>query len=155
MLHMKAGSVLALRPDFFVDAPRHAYSRDLSERDWSARLLASPESVYGERWDSGPAAIEHVVVIVREAPGWAPPCRKDEVARLLKGGGHRETFHHQAFFNGSLILITAGDELRETRRYQRLLDRTAVSWINNCGSPEELAESFIRAVMAQEAASRA
>ena len=47
MLHMKTGSVLALRPGFFTSAPAGSYSRDLSERDRAARMLVSPESVYG------------------------------------------------------------------------------------------------------------
>ena len=55
--------------------------------------------------------------------------------------------HHEAFFNGSLILTTEDDELREQRRYRQLLDRTAVSWINNCGSPDALVDTFVSAVM--------
>jgi hypothetical protein len=55
--------------------------------------------------------------------------------------------HHEAFFNGSLILTTEDDRLREERRYRRLLGRTTVSWINNCGTPEALLANFISAVM--------
>jgi hypothetical protein len=38
-------------------------------------------------------------------------------------------------------------KLREERRYRRLLDRTTVSWNNNCGTPETLVDNFISAVM--------
>ena len=55
--------------------------------------------------------------------------------------------HHEAFFNGSLILTTEDDELREQRRYRQLLDRTAVSWLNNCSSPDALVANFVAAVM--------
>jgi hypothetical protein len=55
--------------------------------------------------------------------------------------------HHQAFFNGSLILAAEQDRLREKRRYRHLLDRTAATWINNCGTPQTLVDNFISAVM--------
>ena len=32
-------------------------------------------------------------------------------------------------------------------RYRQLLDRTAVSWINNCSSPDALVGNFVSAVM--------
>ena len=148
MLHMKASSVRALRPGFFTRAPRGSYSPDLSEPDSGARLLVSPEAVYGPRWDSRSFVVDHVVVIVREGAGWMPPHGKDDVIRALKGVGQLDSSqHHEAFLNGSLILGTPSDELREERRYQRLLDRVTVSWINNCGSAEELAGKFLSAVM--------
>jgi hypothetical protein len=148
MLHMKSSSVLALRPGFFTSAPPGSYSYDLSEPDRTIRLLVSPESVYGTRWNAGAAVVKHVAVVVREPPGWVPPGQKGHAVRMLKSGGYPEFLHHhEAFFNGSLILKTADDELREERRYRRLLDRTTVSWINNCGTPETLEDSFISAAV--------
>jgi len=145
-LHMKSDSVVALRPDFFATAPPSSYSYDLSEPDRTARLLASPESVYGDTWSSGDAEIEHVAVIVREPPDWVPPAH-EEAVRFLRSGGYSEHLqHHELFFNGSLILRTASDSRREEERYRRLLNRTEVSWINNCNTPEKLAESFISAI---------
>jgi hypothetical protein len=44
-------------------------------------------------------------------------------------------------------LATEQDRLREERRYRRLLDRVAVSWINNCGTPEALVSNFLSAIM--------
>ena len=48
-----------LRPGFFTSAPPGSYSRDLSDQDRAARMLVSPESVYGAGWstarDSGRA----------------------------------------------------------------------------------------------------
>jgi hypothetical protein len=146
-LHMKCGSVLSLRPDFFASAPPGSYSYDLSEPDRTVRLLASPERVYGASWTSGTVAIEHVAVIVREPPDWVPPGQNDEAVRFLRNGGYSENLHqHEMFFNGSLILRTAGDGRREEEHYRRLLNRTTVSWINNCDTPDMLAENFISAI---------
>jgi len=148
MLHMKSSSVLAFRPDFFSSAPRDLYSYDLSEPDRTARILVSPEGVYGTSWDPTTAVTEHLAAIVRKPPGWTPPRQKRETDRVLMSGGDSASSpHHEAFFNGSLILTTAGDELREEQRYHRLLNRTAVSWINNDSTPEGLVERFISAVM--------
>jgi hypothetical protein len=148
MLHMKTGSVLALRPGFFSSAPAGSYSRDLSERDPAARILVSPESVYGTAWSTSARAIEHVAVVVREPADWSPPARGGEAVRALESEGDTGLIHHhEAFFNGSLILTTEDDKLREERRYMHLLDRTTVSWINNCGTPEALVGNFISAVM--------
>jgi hypothetical protein len=148
MLHMKSNSLRALRPGFFAHAPRGSYSPDLSEPDPTVRLLVSPEIVYGPRWDNRSFAVDHVVVIVRENADWMPPHGKRDAIRALKGVGQlHSSQHHEAFLNGSLILGTASDELREERRYQRLLDRVTVSWINNCDSVEELVGKFLSAVM--------
>ena len=129
MLHMKQGSVLALCPGFFTSAPAGSYSIDLSERDRSARMLVSPESVYGTAWSSSATAVEHVAVVVRESADWVPPGREGE-----------------AIFNGSLIFTTEHDKLREERRYRQLFDRIAVSWINNCDTPEALVSKFMSAI---------
>ena len=129
MLHMKQSSVLALCPGFFTSAPAGSYSIDLSERDRSARMLVSPESVYGTAWSSSATELEHVAVVVREPADWVPPGREGE-----------------AIFNGSLILTTEHDKLREERRYRQLFDRIAVSWINNCDTPEALVSKFMSAI---------
>ena len=148
MLHMKSGSVLALRPGFFTSAPAGSYSRDLSERDRAVRMLVSPESVYGTAWSTSARVVEHVAVVVREPPGWLPPGRSGDAVRALESEGYvGSVHHHEAFFNGSLIQTTEEDKLREERHYERLLDRTAVSWLNNCGTPEALVGNFISAVM--------
>ena len=148
MLHMKTASVLALRPGFFTSAQAGAYSRDLSERDRAARMLVSPEAVYGTAWSNSGTVVDHVAVVVREPADWLPPVRDSEAAAVLQSRGDVGLVHqHEAFFNGSLILTTEGDELREQRRYGQLLDRTAVSWINNCGSPDALVGTFVSAVM--------
>jgi CobW/HypB/UreG family nucleotide-binding protein len=148
MLHMKTGSVLALRPGFFASAPAGSYSRDLSERDPDARMLVSPGSVYGTAWSTSATMVEHVAVVVREPADWLPPVREGEAMRELEsedavGLAH----HHEAFFNGSLILTAEDDKLREEQRYKQLLGRTTVSWINNCGTAEALVRNFISAVI--------
>lgn len=148
MLHMKKDSVLALCPGFFTSAPAGSYSADLSEQDRSARMLVCPESVYGAAWSGSAAAVEHVAVVVREPAGWLPPGREGEVATALESeGGAGIVRHHEAFFNGSLILTTEQDKLREGRRYRQLFDRTTVSWINNCGTPDALVSNFLSAIM--------
>ena len=148
MLHMKSSSVLALRPGFFTNVPAGSYSRDLSERDRAARVLVPPESVYGMAWSTSSAAVEHVAVVVREPPGWLPPGQGAEAVREIESEGDRGFAHrHEGFFNGSLILTTEDDKLREERHYLRLLNRTTVSWINNCGTPETLVDNFISAVI--------
>ena len=148
MLHMKSSSVLALRPGFFTDVPAGAYARDLSERDRAARMLVPPESVYGMAWTTSSAMVEHVAVVVREPPGWVPPGQGAEAVREIESEGNRgSAHHHEGFFNGSLILTTEEDKLREERHYRRLIDRTTVSWINNCGTPETLVDNFISAVI--------
>jgi hypothetical protein len=148
MLHMKTASVLALRPGFFTSAQAGAYSRDLSERDRAARMLVSPEAVYGTAWSNSGTVVDHVAVVVREPADWLPPGRDSEAVAVLRSRGDVGLVHqHEAFFNGSLILTTEDDELREQRRYGQLLDRTAVSWINNCGSPDALVGTFVSAVM--------
>ena len=148
MLHMKTGSVLALRPGFFTTAPAGSYSRDLSERDRAARMLVSPESVYGTAWSTSATVVEHVAVVVREPAGWLPPGRESAAVRELESEGEAGlVHHHEAFFNGSLILTTEDDKLREERRYRQLLGRTTVSWLNNCSTPEALVGNFISAVM--------
>jgi CobW/HypB/UreG, nucleotide-binding domain len=146
MLHMKSGSVLALRPRFTAH-PRHgSYVPDLSDPD-RARVLVSPQTVYGPRWDTRPVVVDHLVVIVREHPAWAPPRSPLDAVSALKVGSNLQAIqHHQAFLNGSLLLGAIGDQLREERRYQRLLDRVAVSWINNCGSADDLATNFVAAI---------
>ena len=148
MLHMKTGSVLALCPGFFTSAPAGSYAHDLSERDRAARMLVSPESVYGPAWSTAATAVDQVAVVVREPADWLPPGRKGETVSALESEGDAGlVHHHEAFFNGSLILTTEQDKLREERRYRQLLDRTTVSWINNCSTPEALVSHFISAVM--------
>jgi hypothetical protein len=148
MLHMKTGSVLALRPGFFTGAAAGSYARDLSERDRAARMLVSPESVYGPAWSIAATVVDQVAVVVREPADWRPPARDGETVRALESeGGAALIHHHEAFFNGSLILTAEQDKLREERRYRQLLSRTTVSWINNCSTPEALVGNFIRAIM--------
>jgi hypothetical protein len=148
MLYMKTGSVLALRPGFFTSAPAGSYARDLSERDRAARMLVSPESVYGPAWSTTATVIEQVAVVVREPADWLPPGGKGEAARALKSDGDATLIHHhEAFFNGSLILTAEQDRVREERRYRQLLDRATVSWINNWSTPEALVDNFISAIM--------
>jgi len=107
-----------------------------------------PESVYGTAWNATAAVVEHVAVVVREPADWLPPAQRSEAVLALESeDGVGFVHHHEAFFNGSLILTTESDRLCEERRYRRLLDRTTVSWINNCGTPEALADNFISAVM--------
>jgi hypothetical protein len=149
MLHMKTGSVLALRPGFFSAAPDGGYARDQSDPDRSARMLVSPRSVYGASWRTAAAAIGHVAVVVREPPGWRPPGTDEEAVEALEdSGGASLIHHHEMFLNGSLILTTENDRMREEQRYRRLLGRTRVSWINNCGTPQDLTRDFLAAVMA-------
>jgi hypothetical protein len=148
MLHMKTGSVLALRPGFFSSAPAGSYARDLSEPDRAARMLVSPQSVYGPAWSTAATVVDQVAVLVREPADWRPPAREGETVRALESeGGTALIHHHEAFFNGSLILAAEQDKVREERRYRRLLGRATVSWINNCGTPEALVDNFIRAIM--------
>jgi hypothetical protein len=148
MLHMKTGSVLALRPGFFTSAPAGSYARDLSEQDRAARMLVSPQSVYGPAWSTAATVVDQVAVVVREPADWRPPGRDGETVRALESeGGTALIHHHEAFFNGSLILAAEQDKLREERRYRRLLGRARVSWINNCSTPEALVDNFIRAIM--------
>ena len=148
MLHMKTGSVLTLRPGFFASASAGSYLRDLSERHRAARMLVSPESVYGTAWSTSAMVVEHVAVVVREPADWRPPRRKGEAVRAVESEGEAGLIHHhEAFFNGSLILTTENDKLREERHYRRLLGHAAVSWINNCGTPDAMVTSFISAVM--------
>jgi hypothetical protein len=147
MLHMKTASVLALRPGFFSSAPRDSYSRDQSEADHSARVLTSPRSVYGGAWTAARTAVDHVAVLVREDAGWRPPGSDGEAVRVLEDEDAGLIRHHEMFLNGSLILTTEGDRLREERRYRQLLARTTVSWINNCETPQALARTFLSAVM--------
>ncbi len=148
MLHMKTGSVLALCPGFLATAPAGSYSSDLSEHDQTARMLVPPESVYGTAWSTAATVAEHVAVVVREPADWLPPGRENETVRALDSEGDACLIHHhEAFFNGSLILTTEKDKSREERRYTQLLNRTTVSWINNCSTPEALVSNFISAVM--------
>ena len=148
MLHMKTGSVLALRPGFFASAPADSYSRDLSERNRDARMLVSPESVYGTAWSTSATVVEHLAVVVREPAVWWPPSREGEAVRALESKDEVGlVHHHEAFFNGSLILTTEDDKLREERHYRQLLGRATVSWLNNCSTAEALVDNFISAVM--------
>ena len=148
MLHMKSSSVLALQPGFFKSAPAPSYFRDLSDGDPAARMLVSPESAYGKAWTNAATVVEQVAVVVREPAGWLPPGRGGAAVREIESEGEvSSVHHHEAFFNGSLILTAKQDKLREERRYQRLLERTQVSWINNCSTPDELVEDFISAVI--------
>ena len=148
MLHMKRGSVLALCPGFFASAPKGSYSIDLSEQDRSARMLVSPQSVYGAAWSNSATAAEHIAVVVREPADWLPPGREGESVTAMESGGNAgHAHHHEAFFNGSLILTAEQDKVREERRYRQLLDRTTVTWINNCGTPQALVTRFMSAIM--------
>jgi hypothetical protein len=148
MLHMKTRSVLALRPGFFTTAPAGSYRRDLSEPDRAARMLVSPESVYGPAWTTAATMVHHVAVVVRKPAGWRPPGRPGQTVSALENEGDKgPARHHEAFSNGSLILTTEQDKFREERRYRQLLNRTTVSWINNCSTPEALVGHFISAVM--------
>jgi hypothetical protein len=147
MLHMKTGSVLALRPGFFTRAPAGSYWPDLSERDRS-RMLVPPESVYGPAWSTAATVVRHIAVVVREPANWLPPGRQSESLSALESDGDPGLIHHhEAFFNGSLILTTECDKSREEQRYRQLLDHTRVSWINNCSTPEVLVSDFLSAVM--------
>ena len=148
MLHMKTRSVLALCPGFFTTAAARSYRRDRSEPDRAARMLVSPESVYGQAWSTAATTVHHVAVVVWEPADWLPPGHPGETVSALESeSDQRPGRHHEAFFNGSLILTTEQDKLREERRYRQLLDRTTISWINNCSTPEALVGQFISAVM--------
>ena len=151
MLHMKSSSVLALQPGFFMSAPPGSHSRDLSDRDQAARMLVMPESVYGTAWTTARTVVEQVAVVVREPADWLPPRQGGAAMRAIEGeadeGETVSIHHHEAFFNGSLILTSEEDKLREEQHYRRLLDRTTVSWINNCSTSGDLVENFISAVM--------
>jgi hypothetical protein len=148
MLHMKTDSVLALCPGFFTTAPAGSYARDLSEQDRAARMLVEPESVYGTAWGTSGTVVEHVAVVVREPADWLPPGREGEPVNALGGWGDAGLIHHhEAFFNGSLILTTDEYKMREEQRYRQLLNRAALSWINNNSTPEALVNDFISAVM--------
>jgi hypothetical protein len=119
MLHMKTGSVLCLRPGFFTSAPAGSYSRDLSDRDRGARMLVAPQSVYGPAWSTAATVVDQVAVVVREPAGWLPPGREDETVKALESEDDATLIHHhEAFFNGSLILTAEHDKLREERRYR-------------------------------------
>ena len=110
-------------------------------------MLVSPQSVYGTAWSTSATVVEHVAVVVREPAGWLPPVRQAETIRALQNKGATGlAHHHEAFFNGSLILTTEDDKSREERHFRQLLNRTTVSWINNCGTPEALVGNFISAV---------
>jgi hypothetical protein len=151
MLHMKTASVLALRPGFYTSAPAGSYSPDLSEPDQSARMLVSPHSVYGPAWSTAATVVDHVAVVVREPADWQPPGGTGETVKALESEGAAGLIrHHEMFFNGSLILTTEEDKLREERRYRQLLDRTTVSWINNCDTPQSLTGDFISTVIRPE-----
>jgi hypothetical protein len=146
-LHIKSVSVRALRPDFFASTPPGSYAYDRSEPDPTARLLAVPQDVYGASWRTEPAAIEHVAVIVREPPGWVAPTQAEDGLGFLKAGGRPDDGRRrEMYLNGSLILAATRDERREDELYRRLLGRTRVSFINNCGTPEDLADRFVAAV---------
>jgi hypothetical protein len=148
MLHMKSSSVQALRPGFFATAPAGSYEPDLSEPDRAARVLVLPEIVYGTAWNITAVTVQHVAVVVREHAGWLPPATGGEAVRILeREGGSGLVHHHEAFFNGSLILMSQADTLREERRYRRLLGRATISWINNCSTPEALVGNFIAMAM--------
>ena len=88
-------------------------------------------------------------MVVREPPDWLPPGWQGEAIRALESEDEAGlVHHHEAFFNGSLILTTGSvHKLREERHYGQLLGRTTVSWINNCSTPEALVGNFISAVM--------
>jgi hypothetical protein len=73
MLHMKTSSVMSLRPGFFTSAPPGSDSRDLSDQDRAARMLVSPESVYGAGWSTAATVVGHVIVLVRGARRLAAP----------------------------------------------------------------------------------
>jgi hypothetical protein len=148
MLHMKTASVLALHPGFYTSAPEGSYSPDRSEPDQAARMLVSPYSVYGPAWSTAAAVVDQVAVVVREPAGWLPPGSPGETVKALESEGAAGLArHHEMFFNGSLILTAEEDKLREERRYRQLLDRTTISWINNCDTPQSLTGDFISAVM--------
>ena len=76
MLHMKTGSVLALRPGFFTSTPTASYVPDLSEQDRGTRMLVSPDSVYGTAWSTSATVVEHVAVVVRSPPTGCRPAGK-------------------------------------------------------------------------------
>jgi len=85
---------------------------------------------------------------VREPADWQPPGGAGEAVSALESEDDAGlVHHHEAFFNGSLILTAEEDKLREERRYRQLLDRAAVSWVNNCSTPDTLVRNFISAVM--------
>jgi CobW/HypB/UreG, nucleotide-binding domain len=149
LLHMKSSSVLALRPDFFTSAPPGSYWPDRSDQDRAARLLVSPGSVYGTAWSTSSMVVAQVIVVVREPPGWLPPRQDGETVRALESDGEAgSAHHHEAFFNGSLMLTRETDKCREERRYRRLFDRATVTWLNNCGPPEALLADFMSATTA-------
>lgn len=147
MLHMKTRSVLALHPGFFGSAPAGSYRPDLSEQDPAARMLVTPQSVYGTAWSTSATAVGHVAVVVREPAGWVPPGREGEAVRVLGAEGDTGlVHHHEAFYNGSLILAKEKDKSREEHRYRQLIHRIPVSWINNCSTREALVSNFMSAI---------
>ena len=92
-------------------------------------MLVSPHSVYGTAWSTAAAVVDQVAVVVREPAGWLPPGGPGETVKALESEGAAGLArHHEMFFNGSLILTTEEDKLREERRDRQLLDRTTISW---------------------------
>jgi hypothetical protein len=82
------------------------------------------------------------------AIGWLPPGQSGQAVRVLGSKGDVGFMHvTRRSLNGSLILTTEDDKLREERHYWGLLDRTTISWVNNCDMPEALMGNFISAIM--------
>ncbi len=73
---------------------------------------------------------------------------KGEVARPLDSDGDVTLIHHhEAFFNGSLILTADRTGCARNGATGSYLIAQRCSWINNCSTPEALVDNFISALM--------
>ncbi|MEV0622090.1 hypothetical protein AB0I81_52845 [Nonomuraea sp. NPDC050404] len=140
-LHMKMRSVLAVHPGF--DAPTPMMEGSGDPDDPGTRVLVDPALVYGRDGLAHSARLTHVVFVARDAP----PPSADQLMTVLEQGSYSAYYQRsEQFYNGSLILLSEADRERERDRYRRLFKDVEVSWLHNNGTPDDLVDSFMRAV---------
>lgn len=146
-LHMKVRSVLAFRPDFFLDASSHLSEGDGPQTSPSLRVLVPPPLVYGSENLRTSTTVTDVAFVVREDPGWRPPDDIEQMITLLEAGAYSPYYQRtEHFYNGALLLLDEEERERERERYRRLFKTARVSWINNHGTPEQTVDQFLAAV---------
>lgn len=145
-LHMKIDSVNAIRPDFFQNEPLGSYIPDASEPD--RRIVARPDRVYKNSWSPAGQRIDALAIVIRKDHSWSPPRETCDVLGLIREGVYSNYFQGQErFLNGSLFLQDSFQVRREESRFNSLLSRVNLHWINNCGTVSELRRKFLDSIV--------
>lgn len=148
-LHMKYPSVRKLMPSLTIDPdtfPSENYSGN--PEDAHARLLISPETVFGKEALLREAPLRLFVLVTRDhtKPALVRNLSASDLS-FIEGGQFSEFYQRTEWFlNGSLFLTDEGRKERTRQQYRVLLRKYNCILVNNSETPRIGADLVISAL---------